>query len=302
MREAAMDFCLKLTPTQGLLLRAAARRADGRLIPPDTLRGGARIKEMTGLLRRGGMESCDASCARTGAGYAVAGRQRATLPDEVRTVDATDDLQRLEVVPVRPGTKLDGQDSGTRYRARRLSDGGVMARFHHAVSEAKLSRILRVDLSSPLFTYDNDEKALALARMVDGKLLLVFNVPELTPEAIVVRYKALADIERGFLVLKSEIEIAPVFHRLRDRIRAHTLTCFLALILHRALRMRLKAKRSGHSAESALEISRRIQLHQATLHQRQTTSGITTLTPEPQELFADLQLPKPTANAVPATV
>ena len=26
------------------------------------------------------------------------------------------------------------------------------------------------------------------------------------------RYKALADIERGFRVLKSEIEIAPVFH------------------------------------------------------------------------------------------
>jgi hypothetical protein len=27
------------TPTQTLLLRAAARRADGRVIPPDTLRG-----------------------------------------------------------------------------------------------------------------------------------------------------------------------------------------------------------------------------------------------------------------------
>ena len=44
-------------------------------------------------------------------------------------------------------------------------------------------------------------------------------------------YKSLADIERGFRVLKSDIEIAPVFHRLPDRIRAHALIFFLALVL-----------------------------------------------------------------------
>ena len=32
-------------------------------------------------------------------------------------------------------------------------------------------------------------------------------------------------------VLKSEIEIGPVHHRLPDRIRAHASVCFLALIL-----------------------------------------------------------------------
>ena len=51
------------------------------------------------------------------------------------------------------------------------------------------------------------------------------------------RYRALADIERGFRVLKSEIEIAPVYHRLPERIRAHALICFLALVLYRVLRM-----------------------------------------------------------------
>ena len=46
----------------------------------------------------------------------------------------------------------------------------------------------------------------------DGKLMLVTNVADLTPPEVVQRYKALADIERGFRVLKSEIEIAPVYH------------------------------------------------------------------------------------------
>jgi hypothetical protein len=34
-----MDNLPKLTPTQALVLLAAARRADGRVILPDTLRG-----------------------------------------------------------------------------------------------------------------------------------------------------------------------------------------------------------------------------------------------------------------------
>ena len=38
---------------------------------------------------------------------------------------------------------------------------------------------------------------------------------------VVKRYKSLADIERGFRVLKSDIEIVPVYHRLPQRIRRH---------------------------------------------------------------------------------
>ena len=78
------------------------------------------------------------------------------------------------------------------------------------------------------------------AELFDGKLALLTNTPDLTPAETVTHYKALADIERGFRVLKSDIEIAPVHHRLPDRIRAHALICFLALVLYRAMRMRLK--------------------------------------------------------------
>ena len=69
------------------------------------------------------------------------------------------------------------------------------------------------------------------ARLMDGKLLLVTNTTDLTPEEVVKRYKLLADIERGFRVVKSEIEIGPIYHRLPERIRAHAAICFMALIL-----------------------------------------------------------------------
>ncbi len=66
---------------------------------------------------------------------------------------------------------------------------------------AHLRRIIRVDLKSELFTYDIDPKALALARAMDGKLLLVTNVKDLSADEVVAQYKALADIERSFKVL-----------------------------------------------------------------------------------------------------
>jgi hypothetical protein len=54
--------------------------------------------------------------------------------------------------------KLDAQDEGKRCRGRKLSDAGVTARFYKAVSDARLARIIKVDLSSDVFCYDVDAR------------------------------------------------------------------------------------------------------------------------------------------------
>lgn len=189
--------------------------------------------------------------------------------------------------------KLDGQDAGEVHRGRKLSDSGAKARFFHEVTEAHLSKIVKVDLKSDLFTYDIDAKALARAQMMDGKLLLVTNVQDLNPAEIVDRYKSLADIERGFKVLKSEIEIAPVFHRLPERIRAHASICFMALILYRVMRQRLKA--AGHSAspEMALAQLRRIQRQSVSINQGVPIAGISTVNREQANVLAALNVKNP---------
>lgn len=101
-----MDTLPKLSPAQSLLLRTAARNPDGHVIPPDTLRGGARVKVLTALLQRGWIKPADDGHVMTDAGYAAIGRQRPVPPDDVQPVDTTDDLQLLEGIPVRSGTKL----------------------------------------------------------------------------------------------------------------------------------------------------------------------------------------------------
>ncbi len=129
---------------------------------------------------------------------------------------------------------------------------------------------------------------------MDGKLLLVTNAPDLPPGEVVKRYKSLADIERGFRVLKSEIEIGPVYHRLPERIRAHASLCFMALILYRVMRQRLTAAEMGLSPERALDQLRRIQHHQIRINQSdKPITGISKLADIHNQVFAALNLKKP---------
>lgn len=101
-----MNILPKLSPAQCLLLRTAAHRTDGRVILPDSLRGGARAKVLTALLQRGWIEPADSGHVLTDTGYATIGLKRPISPDDVQPMDTTDDLQLLEGIPIRPGTKL----------------------------------------------------------------------------------------------------------------------------------------------------------------------------------------------------
>jgi len=193
--------------------------------------------------------------------------------------------------------KLDEQDGGVSARGRKLSDSGAKARLSHEVKEAHLAKIVKVDLKSDLFSYTIDENALKQAELMDGKLLLVTNVADLTPPEVVKRYKALADIERGFRVLKSEIEIAPVYHRLPERIRAHAFVCFLALIVYRVMRQRLKLAKSDLSPERALAELRKIQRHQVRINQAEPIAGISTINDTQATVLETLNIRKPTQDA-----
>jgi len=190
-------------------------------------------------------------------------------------------------------SKLQDQDEGKKKRGRKLSDGGARAKFYHEVCDAHLARIVKVDLKSDLFTYDIDERALRHAQLMDGKLLLVTNTADLAPAEVIERYKSLADIERGFRVLKSEIEIGPIYHRLPDRIRSHAAICFMALILYRVMRTRLRQSDSQLSPERALSKLRRIQ-HQRVTIDSQPIAGMSSITQEHSSILAGLTIKKPT--------
>ncbi len=201
-------------------------------------------------------------------------------------------IQDLETFAQTLVRKLDAQDEGQSARGRKASDRGAYSRFARAVAEAELTRFVQADYQADRFSYHLDEEAITWAERFDGKLVLLTNVSDFSAAEILARYQSLADIERGFRVLKSDLEIAPVYHRLPERIRAHALICFLALVLYRVLRMRLKASGSATSPKTALDILRRIQQHQVAIGDH-AYRGVSTTTPEQLALFDALTLPKP---------
>lgn len=262
---------------------------------------GRRYYEFTDLL-----QPFQETCCQ-GAGHEVIGETHwqefrlVMAHHPVRAAEQTrkrrDQIQALLDQGARRAGQLDAQDQGQTRRGRPLSDSGAKARFYRAVAEAHLTRIIRVDLKSDRFTYDLDESAQALAEIMDGKLLLVTNTTDLSAADVIRRYKALADIERGFRVLKSELEIGPVYHRLPERIRAHATLCFMALILYRVMRMKLKAAKSPYSPERALARLRRIQAHRVRVNGQTPIAGLSTITDEQAQVFQALDIKKPTTTA-----
>ena len=190
---------------------------------------------------------------------------------------------------------LDAQDGGKRRKGRPLSDSGAKARCYHAVKDAHLAHVIKVDLKAELFSYTIDADRKRYLELLDGKLLLVTNT-DAPPEEVVQRYKRLADSERGFRVLKSDIEIGPVYHRLQQRIRSHALVCFMALILYRVMRMRLKAAKRSESPGTLLEQLKRIHQQTVQTSDGRNLTGLTEMTPAQKSLFAALELTPPTPS------
>jgi hypothetical protein len=95
-----------------------------------------------------------------------------------------------------------------------------------------LHRYLRVTPGGLLRT---DQRAVKTEAGLDGKYLLRTSDPHLSAEDIALGYKQLLQVERGWRDMKQVIDLRPVYHRKEDRIRAHVLLCWLALLLTRTI-------------------------------------------------------------------
>jgi transposase len=87
-----------------------------------------------------------------------------------------------------------------------------------------------------------DHAAIKAEERLDGKYLLRCSDPKLSAEDIALGYKQLLEVERGWRDMKTTLDLRPVFHRREDRIRAHILLCWLALLL-----IRIAETTTGHT-------------------------------------------------------
>jgi transposase len=84
-----------------------------------------------------------------------------------------------------------------------------------------------------------DEAKLKEEEKYDGYYVIVTSEHEKTNDEIIDIYRGLWKIEESFRVTKSDLETRPVYVTREDRIRAHFLTCFVALVIARLLQQKL---------------------------------------------------------------
>ena len=104
-------------------------------------------------------------------------------------------------------------------------------KIHGSLAEKPgLKRFLRV---TPAGLLRIDRARIKAEENLDGKYLLRCSDPHMTTEDIALGYKQLLEAERGWRDIKQVIDLRPVCHRREDRIRAHVILCWLALLLIR---------------------------------------------------------------------
>ncbi|MGI6652474.1 MAG: IS1634 family transposase [Limnochordia bacterium] len=101
-----------------------------------------------------------------------------------------------------------------------------------------------------------DEEKIAEDEKYDGYYAIITSETKM-PDAEVVRtYHDLWEIEHSFRITKHDLETRPVHLSLEARIKAHFLTCFIALLILRLLAKRLGEK---HAPEQIIESLRKYQ-------------------------------------------
>jgi transposase len=102
-----------------------------------------------------------------------------------------------------------------------------------------------------------DRDKLENEAIYDGKWCLITNTDFSISESVA-KYKELAQIEQHFKVLKSEIELGPIYHWTEKRVRAHVFICFIALQIQAYITKKIKEKDPSISYRIAMNDVKKI--------------------------------------------
>ena len=85
---------------------------------------------------------------------------------------------------------------------------------------------------------------------------------KLSPQEVIKNYKHLWHIEKAFRMSKTDLQIRPVYHRLKHRIEGHICIAFAAYAVYKELERILKKEKSQLSVQRAAELTHNMyQLH-----------------------------------------
>jgi len=106
---------------------------------------------------------------------------------------------------------------------------------------------------SPKSDWVLDNEAIKRDEQFDGYYGIHTNEKNLTVGEILSAYHNLWKIEESFRIMKSTLEVRPIFHWTEKRIKGHFVICFLAFLLERTLEFKLKEAQEEASPQAIRE-------------------------------------------------
>ena len=99
----------------------------------------------------------------------------------------------------------------------------IALRVGKVINHYKMAKHFTLEITDESFTFTRNTEDIAAEAALDGIYVLRTSLPtdSLPTDDVVARYKNLADVERFFRTLNSELDVRPIRHRLADRVRAH---------------------------------------------------------------------------------
>ena len=91
------------------------------------------------------------------------------------------------------------------------------------------------------FTYSLDEELIAEEKQYDGFYAIETNLDDDVPEILAIS-RGRWEIEESFRIMKNDFRSRPAYLSRSDRIKAHFMTCFIALLVYRILERKLGNK------------------------------------------------------------
>jgi transposase len=103
------------------------------------------------------------------------------------------------------------------------------------------------------------------AALSEGAYLLRSNICDWSDQQLWKAYIQLTQAEAAFRIQKDQLNLRPIWHQRAERVQAHILVCFLALVLWKSLEMWQSRAGLGNSPRSVLEELARIQSNDVVL-------------------------------------
>lgn len=138
--------------------------------------------------------------------------------------------------------KVKAMVDGDRGRLKNASGGRIGERVGRVVNKRKMAKHFTLEIADGAFDYERNRTTIEQEALFDGIYILRTDQPatRIPAGAVVRAYKQLKVNEHAFREMKTPLEIRPIHHRLKDRVRAHVFLCMLACYVQYELATRLE--------------------------------------------------------------